>query len=72
MVRGETASGTPHGGNPTVTVLAIVDTNGNGLSVDADDTNIYIRWINWASIIFDSLGALKEIDVNVEIRILAN
>ena len=71
IVNGETSSGTPNGGNPTNAFIAPADTNGNGTSVEWDDTNIYLSYKSLAARIKVAAGGVNSINTNIKFRAFA-
>lgn len=68
-IKGETGAGTPNGGNPTFTTAMKLDTNGNGLSVDWDGTNVYVEYNSFVSRLLDDGGTPQNVNTSVEIKI---
>lgn len=68
-IKGQTGAGTPNGGNPTFTTAMKLDTNGNGLSVDWDGTNVYVEYNSFVSRLLDDGGTPQNVNTSVEIKI---
>lgn len=70
-IDGESAGGTPLGGEPVFVVNATVDTNGNGSYWGANSTAIRGRWTSWGTRVFSSSGTPLNLDLNLVFHVAA-